>query len=60
MASTTSNSAAGFFGTLGHGLWDLSFQLGLTGYSGQSYRASQALSAKDKTLLHALTMGYIQ
>ena len=51
-------SGAGFFNTLGHGVWAMSFQAGLTGASELSYRGSQALSQRDKALLDALKMGF--
>ena len=59
-AEAPETNGAGFFGTLGHGVRAMSFQLGLTGTSSLSYNDSTALSLKDKALLDALTMGYSQ
>jgi hypothetical protein len=51
---------AGRLGNLARRVWATSFQLGLAGPSGLAYQGSRALSAKDKAVFHALTMGYIQ
>jgi len=59
-AEAPRKNGAGFLGNLGHGLWAMSFQLGIRGPSGLPYKDSRALSVKDKVFLHALTMGYIQ
>ncbi len=59
-AQATGNGDAGFFGSLARGLSALSFQLYLTGPSGQSYRQSRASSTKEKALLDALWIGIIQ
>jgi hypothetical protein len=59
-AQAAGNGDAGIFGSLARRLLTLSFQLGLTGPSGQSYGHPRAISTKEKALMDALWKGIIQ
>lgn len=48
----------GRIGNLGHRIWAMSFQLGLTGPSRPAYQDSTALSVRDKALMDSLRKGY--